>query len=138
MLMCLGPVVFDLITNLDQVESEAEASFALHEVVHAAPVYEAMGDNETTFTLSGTIHPEHFGVKGDLAALEAARVAQIPLPLIRGDFVPLGWVVIRKLQRSDANLNPFGVGREISFTVSLSKVGSPAMGLASSILRLFQ
>ncbi|MBF6992725.1 phage tail protein, partial [Cupriavidus sp. IK-TO18] len=70
-------------------------------------------------------------------ALEAARAAKIPLPLMRGDFIPLGWVLIQGLAEKSAYLDHHGVGREIRFTVNLLRVGSPSAGMAASILRLF-
>lgn len=137
-LMSLGPVVFDLVTNLTETESKTASSFAKHEVVGVAPVYESMGDDESSFTLTGVIHPEHFGGLGTLATLEAARAASIPLPLMRGDFTPLGWVLIQGITNQSGYLDHKGVGREVQFTVELIRVGSPGIDMASSILRLFQ
>lgn len=137
-LMSLGPVVFDLVANLIGTEGETASSFAKHEVVGGAPVYEAMGDDEASFTLSGVIHPEHFGGLGTLATLEAARAQQVPLPLMRGDFVPLGWVLIESLSEEHGYLDHRGVGREVQFTVTLIRVGNPGVGMAASILRLFR
>ena len=137
MLMALGPVVFDRVSNLTETSLEVGAAFAKHDVVGGDPVYEAMGGEGASFTLTGQIHPEHFGVNGALARLEAAEAAQTPLPLMRGDFVPVGWVVIEKLQRQDKTLGFHGVGREIDFTVSLIRVGRPGLSLARTILKLF-
>jgi len=138
MLMCLGPVVFDpIISNLEETDLEIESSFAKHEVVGGDPIYEAMGGDGATIELSGVIHPEVWGVNGALAKLEAAEAAQLPLPLLRGTLEPLGWVVIQKLKRGDRTLSRFGYGREITFSVSLIRVGSPAASLASAIIGLF-
>ena len=138
MLMALGPVIFDRVSNLQETDASFEAAYAKHDVIGADPVYEAMGGEGATITLSGIIHPEHFGVNGAVAAMEQAQAAQIPLPLMRGDLTPIGWVIITKLTRADRNLNAFGTGREIDFTVSLTRVGSPATSLASTILGLFR
>jgi phage protein U len=135
--MSLGPVVFDLVANLTGHESEATTAFAKHEVMGGSPVYEAVGENEGSFTLTGIIHPEHFGGLATLDVLEAARTASIPLPLMRGDFVPLGWVLIDNVSQQAGILNAHGVGREIKFTVKLIRVGPPGMGMAPAILRLF-
>lgn len=137
MLMVLGPVVFDLVANLSETDLDVQAAFAKHDVVDADPTYEAVGGDGSTVTLAGVIHPEHFGLNGALAKLEAAQAAQTPLPLMRGTFEPLGWVVIQKLNRKDTSLDGFGRGREINFTVSLLRVGTPAAAMAPSILRLF-
>lgn len=136
-LMALGPVLFDRVNNLSETEFESEAAFAKHDVVGGDPVYEAMGGEGARFTLTGIIHPEHFGVNGALARLESAQAAQTPLPLMRGDFVPVGWVVIEKLNRADKSLGFFGMGREIDFTVNLIRVSRPGLSLARMILSLF-
>lgn len=135
--MSLGPVVFDLVSNLTSHSREASSGFAKHEVMGSAPIYESVGDGESGFTLTGILHPEHFGGLASLTVLEAARVAQIPLPLMRGDFTPLGWVLIDKINEDSDYLNAKGIGREIRFTVNLIRVGTPGSNLASSILRLF-
>jgi len=137
MLMSLGPVVFDLVVNLTETSSSEQTSVAKHDVVNAPPTYELMGDEESTFTLSGVIHPEHFGGLSGISALKAARAAQTPLPLMRGDFRPLGWVIIDTIETQEEHLNSRGVGRRITFTVDLIAVGTPGSGLAGAILRLF-
>lgn len=138
MLMSLGPVVFDLVTNIDKTGEVERSNFARHAVIGAAPVYEETGDGESTFSLSGVIHPMHFGGLGSLDKLKAARSAKVPLPLMRGDFTPLGWVIIDSLQFDASLLNHQGVGQEIRFSVNLLRVGNPGIGAASAILRLFQ
>lgn len=137
-LMSLGPVVFDLVTNLTEHEGDAKSGFAKHDVIGTSPIYEAVGDDESTFSLTGILHPEHFGGLGSLPILEAARAAKIPLPLMRGDFVPLGWVLIDSFSQKQGDLNHLGVGREITISVELIRVGSPGIGMAADILRLFQ
>ncbi|WP_420408708.1 phage tail protein [Hoeflea sp.] len=137
MLMTLGPVAFDLRVGLDEVQKMGKSAFAKHDIVNGSPVYEAMGEDEGSFTIGGVVHPEHFGGLSRLSAIEAARVAQIPLPFIRGDFTPLGWVGIQEFSESSKSINFYGIGREIEFTVKLIRTGSPAPSMAASILRLF-
>lgn len=137
-LMSLGPIVFDLITNIDAIEVEGVSAFAKHEIVNGGPVYEGMGEDETAITIEGVIHPEHFGGVGSLAAIEAARLAQIPLPLMRGNFVPMGWVIIERFSQSEAYLNEHGVGREVRFSVALLSASTPGAGFASQLLNLFR
>jgi len=137
MLLALGPVVFDLVSNITETEVETAAKFAKHDVIGADPVLEAMGGDGATVTLNGVIHPYNTGVSGAIAAMELAQSAQTPLPLLRGDYRPLGWWVIEKLTRKDTELSAQGVGKEINFTVTLTRVGSPGASLVSAILRLF-
>lgn len=137
MLMILGPVPFDLVNNLTVTDIEMSAAFAKHDIVGAPPLYEATGEDGASVTLTGVIHPEVLGVTGALARLQQAEAAQLPLPLMRGDGRPLGWHVIEKLRRADNDLNWFGVGKEIDFSVTLIRTGSPSASLAASILSLF-
>ena len=138
MLACLGPVVFNLVNDLQSIEEETNSSFAQHEVMGAPIVYEDTGEGEGTITLTGILHPYFFGGLKALAALEAARSAKIPLPLMRGDFAPIGWVLIKTISRKDGELDAReGIGHEIEYTLSLLKVGTPAVSGAASILRIF-
>jgi phage protein U len=136
-IMALGPVVFTLVSNLHETEFAHDSDYAVHQVVGGSPIYEAMGAGESPFTLSGTIHPEVFGVDGALAAMEAAEAQQLPLPLMRGDYYPLGFVIILRLKHRHQNLNPGGLGREIDFSVDLKKVGTPSLSIATQVLGLF-
>ena len=138
MLMQLGPVTFDLRVNPQTTGEAVKTPYAVHEVVGAPPLYEFMGEGESTFTISGVIFPEHFGGYTSLAALETARQGHVPVPLMRGSFEPVGWVLINEIKRDDAELNDVGIGREIRFTVSLTRVGTPSSDLASTILSLFR
>jgi len=135
--MSLGPIAFSFVTNLQEYQTSSEASFAKHDVIKSAPVYEAMGDEETTITFQGVVHPHVTGVDGALAAMEQARVNQIPLPLMRGDYTPLGWVIIQKFERTDTNLEETGRALEITFNVTLAKVSGVGSNGPQAVLRLF-
>lgn len=137
-LAALGPVIFNLKFDLQGIEQSAKSSFAKHDVMGAAPVYEDTGDEESTVTLKGTLYPYFFGGLNGLAALEAARQAKVPLPLMRGDYIPIGWFVIDRITRSDAELDASeGIGREIEYSVDLLRVDNPGSGGAEAVLRLF-
>ncbi len=137
MLMCLGPVTFTIKSGLDTVESEWQAAYAKHDVIKASPVYEAMGQEESRVTINGVLHPSHFGFQGTIAGMIAIKDAQTPVPLMRGDFVPLGWYIIESVSRTDSEIDAYGTGREIQFSVSLLRTGAPGISMAASILRLF-
>lgn len=137
-LMMLGPVSFDMKLNPQKLSRSSEASFAVHDVVGAAPVREDMGEGDTTYEITGVIYPHHFGGLEGLAALDAARKARIPLPYMRGTLSPVGWVVIEKLTVDEEEIGQFGVGMEINFTASLAAVETPSPGMAGSILSLLR
>lgn len=143
MLAILGPVAFDVVTDMQSISMETGTTLARHDVINAAPVYEATGEEESTVTIQGTVMP-FFAVQFGLSAtagyrlLEVARLAKTPLSLMRGNYEPLGWYIIRSIKRDDADLDPStGVGQEVSFTINLVRVGTPGSALAAAILRLF-
>jgi len=138
MLMQLGPVSFDMKVNPQSTGEQTQTPFATHEVVGAAPLYEFMGDGPSTFTITGVIHPEHFGGYSGLAALESARAGHIPVPLMRGTLEPVGWFLVTALSRQDEELNEVGIGRVINFTVSLTRTNAPGSDIFASILNLLQ
>lgn len=135
-LMILGPVVFDLRNNLTGRARNAKASFAKHDVVGGAPIYEATGEDEATATLECVLHPYHLGGLGRLEALYLAMQSQVPLSLMRGDGVPLGWHVVNEIDEEHAEISIAGVGQEISFTLKLTCVDTPAMSMVTSIVSL--
>lgn len=137
-LMVLGPVVFDIRNDLQRHVEESSSAFARHNVLGSSPIYEVVGEDEGTFTLSGMMLPYILGGLDGLARLELSRLSKVPLPLMRGDFVPLGWVLIQSISKTHQELEPTeGVGQEISYDVKLIKVGNPGLSAAADILRVF-
>jgi uncharacterized protein len=139
MLCCLGPVAFDVKNDLQSIDFETQSNFARHEVMGAGPTYEDTGDGESTITLSGILLPFFFtGALQGISLLEAARRQKVPLTMIRGDFTPMGWVLIDSISHSHSDLDARdGVGHAVEYTIKLIRVATPASG-AISILRLFQ
>jgi len=135
-LAVLGPCSFTLKTNLQSVTYAWEAAFAAHEVIGASPVYEDMGEGESTVSIEGVIHPRAIGVDGGFSALATARAQRIPLPFLLRDLRPVGWFLISSLQRSDTVLDPTGIGMKIDFSADLLRCGTPGAGLVPSIMRL--
>lgn len=136
-LMVLGPVVFNLVSNLQSVSHEDTPSWAKHDVISGGPVYEAMGMDEEAINLEGVIYPEHFGGVGTLTALKLANRNQIPLPLMRGNFRPLGFYIIDGITIDEAEIGYSGLGREIYFSVSLKKSNTVSGGLIPQLVSLF-
>ncbi|MEN5279260.1 phage tail protein [Brucella sp. TWI432] len=135
-LMILGPVIFDLRNNITGRSRNARMAYAKHDVIGAAPVYEAMGADEATANLECVLHPFHFGGLGRLEALHLAMQAQIPLSLLRGDGVPLGWHTINEIDEKHGEISTGGVGQEITFSLKLTRVDTPLTSMATSIVSL--
>lgn len=132
---CLGATPFTMITNLQRIRYAWDSAIVAHDVVGAPPVYEDVGDGEATIDIEGVIFPHAFGVDGGFTRLSAVRAARVPVPFILGTWLPLGWVIIDSLKRSDESLGPTGVGNKIDFSASLLRVGVPGLGMVSQIMR---
>lgn len=138
MLMMLGPALFEIAPmNLTKVKEGQKFPFASHDVLGGQPLLENMGIDSAVVELKGCLKPEHFGGLGELEALRAAQRTGIPLPLVRGDFTPLGFFVIEDMDIEHETLNEFGIGREIEVEIKLKSVATPDIGMASAIFRLF-
>ena len=139
MLYNLGPITFDsLRVNPRSVGHQGRASFAKHDVIGGDPMFEAMGSDEASTNIEALVHPVHFGGMGSLAIIQLATQQQIPLPLMRGDYVPLGWFIIADYSEDHTEMNSRGIGPEVRVRLSLKRSGTPGIGMAPSILRLFQ
>ncbi|WEJ60418.1 phage tail protein [Devosia sp. FJ2-5-3] len=136
--MRLGPVEFDLAVNPQEVTRKTQTPYAVHPVVGARPIREFTGEGDGTFSITGVVFPHHFGGgRLGLAALEIARQAHTPVPFMRGNLVPLGWVLIEALEISDSEIGQFGIGTEVGFTATLVLTDRPTVALAPAILSLF-
>lgn len=135
--LLLGPTEFNLITNLQEIETASEARFAEHNILGGPIVYEAVGDGKHEVTLSGVIYPERIGTDGGVTKLYLAKKGQTPLPFFRGDFSPFGWVIIRKISHKEIKISHAGQGRKINFTANIAFVSQPTgTGIAQRILRI--
>lgn len=136
--LMIGPALFEIAPlSLQKFSLSRKYPFASHDVMGAEPVLEDMGPENASITVEGCLKPEHFGGLGELEALKTARDAAIPLPVVRGDFTPLGFFVIEEVEEKHETINEFGIGREIEVEVKLKSCASPGIGMAASILRLF-
>lgn len=139
MLMQLGAVQFDVVPiNTHEYDHAGSASFAAHPVVGAMPPLEAVGEGQESWTIRGKLFPHRFGGLAELDTLHAMRRAQQPQFLMRGDGVPMGWVVIIRVQEKSSYLDREGVGRVIEFDVSVRRSQPPnAAGMFNALVSLF-
>lgn len=141
MLMCIGASVVEVYPlNFENVDRKSTASFAEKSVVGRRPLLEAVGEGEETFELSGKLFPHRFGGLGALELLRTQMASQETLPFMRGDGVPLGWVVITDVQDKSKYLGPQGVGRMIDISISLKRsdpANASAGGLVGLLFSLF-
>lgn len=138
MLYMLGPVLLSLAPlNATSLTEDGEHPFAEHPVLGTAPLYEDMGQGPRSVRLRGITFPhvaEFASGLGMLDVLEGARRAGQPLPVMRGDFVFLGYFVIERLSLEGQYLDFDGVPKELRFDLLLKACDAPP---ASSVYGLF-
>jgi phage protein U len=122
--------------NPQEIERSGKVAFGVHDVLGAAPVFEHTGFDAENMTVKASVYPLSTGGAPLLDVLGAARRAAIPLPVIRGDGVPLGWYVIEEVSQTHSMLDEGGLGREIEVTAKLRSVGTPDIAMAPQIFNL--
>jgi phage protein U len=126
MLAQLGSVVFEVVApNIHEVARNTGAAYAEKDVMGRRPPLEFVGEAPEEWQLSGKLFPAKFGGLEDLEDLHDQRMAGKALPFMRGDGVPLGWVVIEKIQEKSIHLDQQGVGQLIEVELSLKRADSP-------------
>ncbi|WP_441252415.1 phage tail protein [Tardiphaga sp. 71_E8_N1_1] len=140
MLCQLGACQFTVAPfNMHETDHEAGASFASHEVLGRMPDLEFVGEAAETWTIRGRLFPERFGGLGEMANLHAMRRAGSAQFFMRGDGVPMGWVVIERVTEKSTYIGPNGVGRVIEFEANLKRSGSPnAAGIFNALMDIFR
>jgi phage protein U len=124
--------------NINEIQAEAATDYVPKPVLGAEPPMEYVGEGAHTWTLSGDLFPKTIGGLDELGILHAMRSRGHPQFLLRGDGVPMGWVVIESVSTRNTHLAADGVGQKISVTVKLRRAGRPSrLALATILLGLF-
>lgn len=134
MMMCYGFFVFCLKTlPFQNMKVNKSWNWAANNRVNQRSALQFTGPNNETITLSGTVYSEitHGGVSIDL--LERMADLSVPMPLIEGDGVPLGFFVLNNVDKTYTELNRNGTPRKIDFTIKLTKVDIPDFFSESAI-----
>lgn len=135
MLAQLGATTFTIAPlNTHDIGHDAGADYAEKSVMGRRPPLEFVGEAAESFTISGKLFPEKFGGLSDLEGLHSQRRAGKAIPFMRGDGVPLGWVVIEKITEKSAYLDAHGVGKVIDIDISVKRADPPSAGGLFSIL----
>lgn len=139
MLAQLGNVQFTVMPfNMNATDHDAGASFASHDVVGAHPSLEFVGEAQESWRVRGSIFPKKFGGLSEMDALHAMRRSGAPQFWMRGDGVPMGWVVIERVTEKATYLARDGVGQVIEFDIDLKRASSPsAAGGLAALFSLF-
>lgn len=140
MLYQIGAVTLDTTPfNVDEVDRDASADFAVKPVIGVAPRREFMGEGDDELTLSGQILPSKIGGLVELETLHGFRRSGRQLPVMRGDGKMMGWFAITRIVERHADLERNGVGFTVAHTISLVKVGPEGASaeIVPALLSLF-
>lgn len=127
MLYLIGPAVIDTFPfSADAVKRKTGASWAAKDLLGRLRDREWMGEDDEHIDLSGILLPYNPRM-GDgallmLDVLHGIRLAGLPVFVMRGDFMPLGWFVLEEIEEHHEHLAPSGIGNKISHTIKITKV----------------
>lgn len=127
MLYQLGAVQFE-VQPLNAVETgtDSEGGWTEKPVLGRRPPLEWVGDGAERLRITAKLFPATFGGLGSYDDLVAMRQSGSAQYLMRGDGVPLGWVVVERLSRRDSYLAADGVGKVIDLDIDLRRTDAPA------------
>jgi uncharacterized protein len=122
-----GPLQFKVQPfNVNEVDHETSAEWAKKEIVGAALYREWVGEGDEQFHFRGNLFPYRLGGVWNLEALEAMRRAGMAHMLVRGMGEILGWYVCEHLTRSHTMLSTEGMGRQLGFDATFTRMPTPA------------
>ncbi|MBI0060312.1 hypothetical protein B6D17_04130 [Gilliamella apis] len=126
MMMCYGFFVFCLKTlPYKNMRINKSWNWASNNRVNKRSALQFTGPNNETISLSGSVYSEITHGRVSLEVLERMAYLSIPMPLIEGDGVPLGFFVLNSVEKTYTELNRHGSPLKIDFTINLTKVDIP-------------
>lgn len=126
MLLLLGALTFEVWPfNATETGRESGGEYVEKPVMGRRPPLEFVGEKTETFDITVRLFPDKLGGLGSLAMLHTIRQSGIPQYLMRGDGVPLGWMVVENVSESSSHLNARGVGQVIDVDISLRRADAP-------------
>lgn len=126
MLMMLGPLMMEVWPfNPTETSREAGGDYVEKPVMGRRPPLEFVGEASETFTITARLFPAKLGGLGGLSQLNAMRQSGIPQYLMRGDGVPLGWMVVERVSERSSYLDAKGVGQVIDVDITLKRSDAP-------------
>lgn len=138
MLYQIGPITLDTMPfNADAMRRAGSAAVAEKAVMGSRPPLEFMGKGEDRITLSGRLLPSRVGGMTELETVRSLMDAGTRVPVMRGDGKMFGWFAIVRVDEDHANLDRFGVGFTLAYTIELTRDGAePSQGSPTSIFEM--
>lgn len=138
MLLSIGPIVFDLVTNVEQYTREVAEDFARKDVVGARKPFESVGHGDETLSFTGKLFPERLGGGGAFDALMTMMQTASPQLIVRGDGRVFGFYLITNLREQGSYLDGRGVPRMLEVEIKCERCDAPsATSALASLLSLF-
>lgn len=138
MLYQIGPATVSTFPfSIDALKRETAADWAAKDLLGRRRGREFMGEGDETLKLSGTIFPYNRQMPGAaliLDILQGIRMAGLPVFVLRGDFAPLGWWILTKIEEQHEMIAATGVGQVIKHSFDLTRVSSLGFDAGYSIL----
>lgn len=140
MLLVLGGLSFRVWPfNATGTGGDLGGDYVEKPVMGRRPTLEFVGEASGTFTITAKLFPRHVGGLGDLERLHAIRRSGSPQYLMRGDGVPIGWVVVERVSEQHDHLTATGVGQEVAVEITLKHADAPqAASYFTSIMGLLE
>lgn len=130
MLFQIGPLQFDLRTNVEEYEIDDSEDFARKDVIGARKTYEHVGPGDDILRLRGNLFPAKFGGAGAIEAARQIKASGAPQFVIRGDGMVFGFYLLTKVNARGLYLSGYGAPRQISHDLTLERCDQP--GAASA------
>ena len=139
MLCQIGAAQFQVVPlNTHEIDHEAGADYAAHAVLGRMPPLEFVGEGAESWTIRGRLFPQKFGGLPELETLHSMRRSGHAQFFMRGDGVPMGWVVIERIAEKSSYLASNGVGRVIEFDMVVKRAEGPSPdGIFNALLSIF-
>lgn len=126
MLMVLGALSFQVWPfNPTETSKESGGEYVEKPVMGRRPPLEFVGETSETYSITARLFPAKLGGLSSLSMLHAMRQSGIPQYLMRGDGVPLGWMVVDSVSERSSHLGANGVGQVIDVDISMRRSDAP-------------
>jgi phage protein U len=125
-LLALGPHKFEIAPmSFQQLEDETVANWQAIARFGGRPGFQMTGFGEDPITISGLLYPEELGGREELDAVRATQKRGLPVLMVgwAGDQSEkarvFGQVGIRRVQRTQTNINRSGLGRKVAYSITV-------------------
>jgi phage protein U len=134
MLYSLGPLIFDRVSNVHEIERTTTREFARKDVIGARKGYEDVGAGDDTIGFRGRLFPDRIGGRATPDALRTLLETGSPQLLVRGDGRVMGWYVLTSLGERGEYLGADGRAALIEYDIKLERVDQPSARAAFAAL----